>query len=387
MRIVVVLGSFPPEMTQFDLLAESSEVVLYGSDRRSSNVTYHPQIPQVARTRTLEPIVLGGSGHLRWLYRGLSAALEADRPEIVHVVSEPWGSLALQAARWARRKDFRGLVIHGCDQLWFSGPDRRGPKRLPRIAAARFALAAAHGFAGENSGAISEARLGGLRESAVTAVVHTNPRNTTVFEPPSREERIVAREKAGLPVNGVGVCLLGKLVPEKGSLLFLEAWEHVRQHLGGIEAWGAIAGSGPLEAQLRQRTAGTRDLNVLGPLTFPNEVVNYLKGCDVFVHPPSATPEWAEQGPRVLIEAMMSGCLVVATDSGANREVLGQAGLLVPESQPTLLGQAILEAIRLRAKGPEGLGARQRAVGEFSVEATTRKLMDLWLAVSEVQSL
>ena len=50
--------------------------------------------------------------------------------------------------------------------------------------------------------------------------------------------------------------------------------------------------------------------------------------------------------PYSIIEAMMSGLVVVATDVGGVREAIGSGGLVVPPRSPQLLGDAFLKVLR-----------------------------------------
>jgi glycosyltransferase involved in cell wall biosynthesis len=67
-----------------------------------------------------------------------------------------------------------------------------------------------------------------------------------------------------------------------------------------------------------------------------------LKSFDVLVLPSvTIVPLHREQFGRVLIEAMAAGVPVVGSSSGAIPEVIGDAGLVVPERDATALAQAI----------------------------------------------
>jgi glycosyltransferase involved in cell wall biosynthesis len=52
-------------------------------------------------------------------------------------------------------------------------------------------------------------------------------------------------------------------------------------------------------------------------------------------------PNWKEQFGRVLIEAMACGVPVVGSTCGEIPNVIGDAGLIVPESDPVALADAL----------------------------------------------
>jgi glycosyltransferase involved in cell wall biosynthesis len=54
---------------------------------------------------------------------------------------------------------------------------------------------------------------------------------------------------------------------------------------------------------------------------------------------------WKEQFGHILIEAMASGVPVIGSNSGAIPEVIGDAGIVVPEGDATELRNAILRLV------------------------------------------
>lgn len=78
-----------------------------------------------------------------------------------------------------------------------------------------------------------------------------------------------------------------------------------------------------------------------------------------------------EAFPYSVIEGMMTGRLVVATDVGGTAEAIGDTGILVPAREPDLLAAALLRAIAdpgLRRR--LGVAARRRALELFTIERT-----------------
>ncbi len=96
---------------------------------------------------------------------------------------------------------------------------------------------------------------------------------------------------------------------------------------------------------------------------------------DIFVLPSKRTRTWEEQYGMVLVEAMASGLPIVAYDTGAISEVLGNVGILVHEGDITGLSKQILklandENLRLKL----GRMGRKRAEDEFDNKKTAKKI-------------
>ncbi|WP_448811684.1 glycosyltransferase [Agromyces bauzanensis] len=153
----------------------------------------------------------------------------------------------------------------------------------------------------------------------------------------------------------VTVGFLGRLVPEKGVLVLLDAAARdPRIRL-------RIAGSGPLTPELGGRAAAAgiaERVEVVGPID-PDDVVDFYRTLDVLAVPSLPTPSWTEQFGRVAVEAMACGVPVVSSDAGALTDVVGGAGLVVPTGDAATLADALVEAgseprhADLRARGLE----------------------------------
>ena len=97
-----------------------------------------------------------------------------------------------------------------------------------------------------------------------------------------------------------------------------------------------LAGDGSLRGQL-----GGSGVHVLPPMSY-EQVPAFLRALDVLVLPSvTILPLHREQFGRVLVEVMAAGVPVIGSTSGAIPEVIGDAGLVVPERDPTALAEAI----------------------------------------------
>jgi len=368
MRVVWVGGYFPADKAHLDTLSEQVDITVYGATNARSDLPFQPEPPSSCRSRVFQPVV--SAKPLLYVYRGLSAALDADSPNVIHVVSEPWGTLAIQCARWVSRHPDTALVVHGCDTIWWHGP------RVEQVARRRLAtmtLRRCAAYAAESSVAISRARESGLGSLKPSAVIHTNPRDPLAFAPPkSPGAQLNAQRSLGLPTGGVGVGFIGRLVPEKGPTLLLDAFRVAEDQLEGV--WLALAGSGDLERDVRKR-ADDENHRFLGALSYPDQVAEFYRSIDILVVPSWRTPDWEEQSPRSVIEGLLSGCTVVGADSGAIPEMLGGHGIVFPERDPRALSKAILRAVAEHGRRKAG---REWAISRYSAGAVAQQLLALW---------
>jgi glycosyltransferase involved in cell wall biosynthesis len=177
----------------------------------------------------------------------------------------------------------------------------------------------------------------------------------------------------GVP-DGVPLLLaIGRLIEQKDHATLLHAFARVRER--HPQAWLAILGGGPLEADIRMlaRRLGVEEAVALPGRTEPRE---WLERADVFVH----TSRWEGFG-IVLLEAMLAGLPVVATRVSAIPEVVaeGKTGLLANMGDAASISSA-LEALladpdRARVLGEAG---RRRAGEEFSVARMAKRTRDVY---------
>jgi glycosyltransferase involved in cell wall biosynthesis/GT2 family glycosyltransferase len=133
----------------------------------------------------------------------------------------------------------------------------------------------------------------------------------------------------------------GRLVAHKGVDVLLEA-------VAGMPgATLRVAGDGPMAGALRER-AERPDL--AGRVVFlgavqNEELASFYASLDVLAVPSLTTATWVEQFGRVAVEGMAAGVPVVASDSGALPDVVGEAGLLVAPGDAMVLRAALKEVL------------------------------------------
>ncbi len=179
----------------------------------------------------------------------------------------------------------------------------------------------------------------------------------------------------GVPQNALLVGTIGRLSPEKGQDVLVEALRMLKRNVPDMR--GIMAGDGPSRWQLERlvRSSGMQEIICL--LGHRNDVPALLSVMDIFV-----LPSHREGLPLALLEAMATGLPVVATDVGGCGEVIrdGHNGLLVAPGRPELIAGAIKrlacdEGLR-RSLGHQ---ARRTIEEHFSVDRMVRQIEELYL--------
>lgn len=100
---------------------------------------------------------------------------------------------------------------------------------------------------------------------------------------------------------------------------------------------------------------------------------------DILAVPSKKTKTWEEQYGMVLVEAMASGLPVIAYDTGAISEILGNAGVLIKDGDIRSLRKNIIKLAKnkeLRLK--IGKMERRRAEEMFDAKSTVQKLKEIY---------
>lgn len=210
---------------------------------------------------------------------------------------------------------------------------------------------------------------GAVRPGRMIAIHNGIDTGCFVFDSVARD-----RIRSELGLDGATPLLLavGRLWEQKDYPNLLHAFSHLPAEAALPRL--AVVGDGPLRAELKglaESLGVSRRLDFLG---VRHDVPSLMAACDVFV----LSSAWEGFG-LVVAEAMACERLVVATDCGGVREVVGDAGFLVPPREPDALGEGIERALRLPREQRERLGtaARKRVVERYSLETTA----DRYLAV------
>ncbi len=301
--------------------------------------------------------------HLR-AYRDLRRLLRDEHFDLVHAHMPISGFLARMAARRVGVPRI-AYTCHG----FLSNQNGSWLRRGASLLMERIAGPATDVFMTVSAKEADDARRLGIH---LNPVVVSNGRDPEVFHPDASARQRV-RAEYGTPADRVVVLAVSRLVRAKGYAELAAAMRSVRD----AELW--VAGErlqsdrgDDMLALLRDAGLGER-LRLLG---YRHDVAAILAAADIFV-----LPSYFEGLPMSIIEAMLTGLPVVASDIDGPREqvIPEQTGLLVAPRAAEPLANALARlagdpALRT-AMGEAGRERALQCYDEATVLARTVALL------------
>lgn len=293
----------------------------YGRWRRAQkplNPTFDTMIGRVALPW------LGPAQNYLHFYPALGRVLRRFQPDIIDVWEEPWSAVAAQTCFLRARVLPSAKVIIETEQ----NLNKTLPPPFETLRA--YALRHADSVICRNHEAISV-----VRDKGYAGPLHVVPNcvDAELFRPLDREQC-----RAELGLNGFVAGYVGRMVEDKGVMDLIEALPLCDERVqvlavGSGEAQSAFeARAKHLKVENRVRFLGAQPLESLPKI---------MNAIDVLALPSRTTPSWKEQFGRVIIEAHACATPVIGSDSGAIPDVIGAAGIVVPERDPKALAQAL----------------------------------------------
>ena len=192
-----------------------------------------------------------------------------------------------------------------------------------------------------------------------------------------------SRERFGIPEDAYVIVQVGRITPEKGLHLFVEALSQIASvHsniygliVGDTKVYGDAGYLQTLQEHVRQLELNNK-INFTG---YVGDIESVYGVADLLVQPSTAEPFG-----RTLIEAMAMSLPVVATRAGGAVEVVEDraTGLLVPPNDVSELAQAILGLMENRAlAGQMGQAGRERAERLFAIQTHARHIQEIYQAI------
>ncbi|MBP2547682.1 glycosyltransferase involved in cell wall biosynthesis [Neorhizobium galegae] len=235
-----------------------------------------------------------------------------------------------------------------------------------------------------------------LLRNRIDAFVYTAEKNLAAFPPdlvsagkfhridnalPSKPIHPISRQTLGLGENDFVLCLVARAIPEKG-------WEEAITAVTAANARSPrrvhllLIGEGPEFDRLRTRPAGD-PVHFLG---FKSNIRDYFAAADMGFLPSRFK---GESAPLVLIDCLLAGKPVLASDIGEIRVMLdtpeGPAGALFPLQDWTIDADGLAELIVAVANDPEryaGMASRvPEAAAKFEMAAMVEKYEEVYRSV------
>jgi glycosyltransferase involved in cell wall biosynthesis len=195
------------------------------------------------------------------------------------------------------------------------------------------------------------------------------------FRSPSPEEKIAAKSSLEINITENVVCLIGRLDPQKGHNILIQAMSILENR--GIRLTALFAGKDYLdEAQKIQDCANVYDLIDSVKFLGMADSRSVLWASDLLV-----LPSQTEAFGLVIPEAMMCGIVPVRTPSGGSTDQIKQGvnGFIVPFNDPNSLAeklQILFMDDNLREEMAQN--ALNAAKENFTVEVMLQKTINLY---------
>ena len=169
----------------------------------------------------------------------------------------------------------------------------------------------------------------------------------------------------------------GRIATEKNVEALLKAWKLVQM---GEECQLLMVGDGPIRSSLQPHYGKKDNIIWLGFVSDEQQRINILRAADVFI-----LPSLVEGLSISLLEAMSCGLACLATDAGADGEVLEDgAGVVLDTQDVTTQLKILLPLFRDHPEIASLLGnkARQRVLEKYTLHQNLNKLEHLYLEIA-----
>jgi glycosyltransferase involved in cell wall biosynthesis len=176
------------------------------------------------------------------------------------------------------------------------------------------------------------------------------------------------RALLGVPKEAPLFGMVGRLSDQKGIPYLIAAMHDIRAALPGAVL--LLVGNGEKGEELRALVAeqGLGDcIRFLGPRP---DAVDIIASLDVLV----SSSLW-EGLPTVILEAMLLGTPVVATNIAGSRDLVldGQTGMLAPARDPAALARAAVGLYRDRGRAGAMAAAARAHIEQFTIKEVARQ--------------
>jgi len=185
-------------------------------------------------------------------------------------------------------------------------------------------------------------------------------------------------EKAKLPVSegDVIVTCIAELHQRKGHKYLLDAFRKLEIESPKIKL--LLVGTGPIEYELKKEYVDLQNMHFLG---WRNDIPQILKSSDIFI-----LPSLKEAFGLVILEAMASGVIAIATNSGGTVDIIenGKTGYLIPPAN----SDKIIETVYSILQNPDKKqliesAAIERVKNNFTAHLMAKKTIEVYNQINQ----
>lgn len=187
------------------------------------------------------------------------------------------------------------------------------------------------------------------------------------------DSRVKCRGEINVDHNASLLLAVGRLTEAKDHLNLLAAISKIAYVDRPLQL--VIIGTGEEYASLSNRVVELGLVSKVHLLGIKHNIHEWMSAADVFV----LSSAWEGFG-LVVAEAMACQRIVVATDCGGVKEVVGNCGILVPPRDHLALADGINKALQMSSDEIEMIGAaaRDRIVTRYSLSAQAESWLSLY---------
>ncbi|MDM9646364.1 glycosyltransferase family 4 protein [Rhizobium sp. S163] len=183
-------------------------------------------------------------------------------------------------------------------------------------------------------------------------------------------------------LHSPSILFVGGLHPRKGLPDLLDAFEII--HRTAPNAHLYVVGNGPHRQEYENKAAALSSAPAITFVGATNDPYPYMAGADIFVLPSHADP-----APLVLSEAREARCAVIGTEVDGIPQLLehGEAGILVPPSDPSALAAVIQHLIDTPGQIEEWKTKSQSKIEYLTIERVANETLQVYQAAQSNNSL